>query len=233
VALKLGVLASTQMTPGVAGEDGLVGELVLDLDVAGVAVLEVEGLVAVGVHVMDVEPSRLSLCRAECCRSRTAVIEIGVEGAVGECRRGCSARARGSLESRWMEPPNGVGPMVEACRGAVEVDAAEPLRREEGPGVVGRRVGVVEGDAVEVDVVVAVGEAAEVGLGLAEAGAVAVGGEGAGGHLDGLAVVGQRRGEVVDERLGDLGAGGVLIEQGVHGLRNPAKQLSECADDDV
>ena len=130
------------------------------------------------------------------------------------------------LESRWMEPPKGRG--SDGGRGsgrAVEVDAAQPLRGEEGPGVVGGSVGVVEGDAVEVDVVVAVGKAAEVGLGLAEADAVAVGGEGAGGHLDGFAVVGDWRHEVCDHGLGDLGARGGLRQQRVH--------RGECGGDGV
>jgi len=52
------------------------------------------------------------------------------------------------------------------------VDSAEELSGEEGPGVVRRRVGVVERNAIEVDVVVAVGKAAEVGAGLAETDAV-------------------------------------------------------------
>ena len=78
------------------------------------------------------------------------------------------------------------------ARRAVEVDAAQELRREERPGVMRDAVGIRPGNAVELDVVVAVGETAEVGLGLAEADAVAVGGEGAGGHLDSLAVVGYR-----------------------------------------
>ena len=80
----------------------------------------------------------------------------------------------------------------------------------------GDGVGIGPGDAVELDVVVAVGEAAEVGFGLAETDAVGVGGEGAGGHLDGFAVVGDGRHEVVDHGLGDLGAGGGLSQQRVH-----------------
>ena len=46
--------------------------------------------------------------------------------------------------------------------------------REECPGVMGRGVGVVKGDAVEVDIIVAVGESSEIGAGLAEADAVAI-----------------------------------------------------------
>src|SRR5579875_2770404 len=98
----------------------------------------------------------------------------------------------------------------------VEVDAADGLDGEEGPGVVGGCVGVVEGYAIEVDVVIAVREAAEVGLGLTEPDAIT--GERKGGrrHLDKFAVVGDRRGEGVDEGLGDLRACGRFAQQGVH-----------------
>jgi hypothetical protein len=77
-------------------------------------------------------------------------------------------------------------------------------------------VGVIERNAVEVDVVVAVGEAAEDGLGLAEAEAVTGGGEGAGSHVDDFSVVGDGRGEVLNEGWGDDGARRGGIEQSVH-----------------
>ena len=102
----------------------------------------------------------------------------------------------GAAEGRGPDGGGGAG-------AAVEIDAADGLCGEEGPGVMRGGVGVVEGNAVEVDVVVAVGEAAEVGLGLAEADAVAGGGEGGGRHLDDFAVVGDGRGEVLDEGRGD------------------------------
>src|SRR5258705_3085353 len=80
------------------------------------------------------------------------------------------------------------------CRGgawtAVEVDAAEELRREKRPRVMRGGVGVVEGDAVEVDVVVAIGKATEIGAGLAKPDAIAVEGKGPGCHRDRLTVVG-------------------------------------------
>ena len=100
---------------------------------------------------------------------------------------------------------------------AVEVDAAEELRGEEGPGVMGRRIGVVERDAVEVDIVAAVREAAEVSAGLAETNTVAVDCEGSGGHRDCLAVVGYRRGKVLDKGLADHSARGTSFQQRVHG----------------
>ena len=99
---------------------------------------------------------------------------------------------------------------------AVEVDAAKPLRGKESPGVMGGRVRVVEGNAVEVDVVVAVREAAEVGFGLAEADAVAVEGESAGRHLHRFAVVGDGRGKVLNQGRADIGARGTSFERRVH-----------------
>src|SRR5208283_3631625 len=81
---------------------------------------------------------------------------------------------------------------------AVEVDSANPLGWKEGPGVMGRSVGVVERNAVEVDVVVAVDEAAEVGLALAQAYAVGARGEGAGNDLDDFTVVGDGVCEVLN-----------------------------------
>ena len=104
--------------------------------------------------------------------------------------------------------PNGRG----RPRRAVKIDPTHPLRGKKGPGVVRRRIRVVERDAVEVDVVVAVREAAKISLRLAQASAVAVGGEGARRHLHSFAVVGQRRGEVGDKRLGDLSPRRVLVQ---------------------
>ena len=61
---------------------------------------------------------------------------------------------------------------------------------------------------------VAVGKAAEVGAGLAEADAVE--GEGAGCHCLGFSVVGRWRDEVLDEGGTDVGARGSGFERGVH-----------------
>jgi hypothetical protein len=72
-------------------------------------------------------------------------------------------------------------------------------------------------DAIELDVVIAIGEAAEVGLGLAETDAIGVRGEGAGGHLDGLAVVGNGGHEVLDHGAGDFGASRGFGEERIHG----------------
>src|SRR5580704_16131708 len=98
---------------------------------------------------------------------------------------------------------------------AVKVDAADGLGREECPRVMGWGVGVIEGDAVEVDVVVPVGEATEVSLGLAEADAVTGGGEGVRRHVDDFSVVCDWRGEVLNEGRGNDGACRGGIEQSV------------------
>src|SRR6266851_65215 len=145
------------------------------------------------------------------------VVEKGVEGAVGDaatnglvCRHLFGQEVDGAAEGRGADGGGGTG-------AAIEVDAADPLRGEEGPGVVGGAVGVVEGDAVEGDVVVAVGEAAEVGLAVAEADAVGVDAEGAGRHLKKFAVVGDGRGEILYEGGADLGSRGACLEKAVHG----------------
>src|SRR5579872_2614936 len=53
-------------------------------------------------------------------------------------------------------------------RAAVEIHAAYPLRREISPGMMRGRVGVLEGNAVERDRVLAVLKAAEIDFGLAQ-----------------------------------------------------------------
>src|SRR5882757_2476064 len=114
-------------------------------------------------------------------------------------------------------PSKGSGPNGRSSTGtAVEVDAAEKLRGEEGPGMVRRRVGVVEGNAVEVDVIVAVREAAKISFRLAETDAVTVEGKGSRGHLYRLAVVGNWRSKVLDKGLADLGTRRASFEQSVH-----------------
>jgi len=167
--------------------------------------------------VVDVDHDVELLAGTEVTRVIFSVVEEGVVRATGELAadigeriEGLGEQVDGAAEGRGPDGGCGAG-------GAVEVDAAEELRGEEGPGVVGGRVGVVEGDAVEVDVVVAIGEAAEVGGGLTEADAVAVGGEGAGGHFDGFAEVSDGRHEVLDHGSGDLGASRSFGELGVHG----------------
>jgi len=68
------------------------------------------------------------------------------------------------------EPPKLVGPDRGGGAGAaVKIGPADPLGREEDPGVVCGGVGVVERNAVEGHGVLAVGEAAEISLAVAEA----------------------------------------------------------------
>ncbi len=84
-----------------------------------------------------------------------------------------SGQATDPLESKWIEPPVGVGPIVDAVPGLrSKVDSTQELRWEEGPGVMRRSVGVVERDAIEIDVVIAIGKAAEVSARLAKTDAI-------------------------------------------------------------
>ena len=85
--------------------------------------------------------------------------------------------------------------------------------------MVRRRVCVEEGDAVKVDVVVAVGEAAEVGFALAQPDAVGAGGEGAGNDLDDLAEIGDWRSVVLDVGVGYQRLRGALFDEAAAGSR--------------
>jgi hypothetical protein len=69
--------------------------------------------------------------------------------------------------------------------------------------MVRRRVGIVKRNTVEVDVVVAVNEAAEVCLALAQPDAVSAGCEGSGNDLDDFSVVGDGRGKVLNVGIRD------------------------------
>jgi hypothetical protein len=135
-----------------------------------------------------------------------AIEEEGIEGAVGDAAADVligeeilrqemdrTAEGRGSDSGGW-------------AGAAVEVNAADPLRRKEGPGVVTGSIGVEERDAVEVDVEVAIGEAAEGCGALAEPDAVLALGEGAWNHLRELAEVCDGRGVVLNIGGGYLGA---------------------------
>ena len=171
---------------------GLVRDLVLGLDIAAVAGLMIVGLVAVGLQVVNVDLEVELLTGKDVAGVILCVVKIGIERTVGELaadildgRHVFGEQVDGAAEGRGSNGRGGAGT-------AVEVDAAEELSREEGPGVVRGGVGVVERNAIEVDVVVAVGKAAEVGAGLAEADAVAVEGKGSGRHRDRLTVVGYR-----------------------------------------
>src|SRR5208337_432252 len=86
------------------------------------------------------------------------------------------------------------------CRAgtAVEVHSADPLRRKKRPGVMRGRVGVIKRNAVEVDVVIAVHESAEVSLALPQSNTVGAGAEGSGYDLHQLAKIGNGRGEILN-----------------------------------
>ena len=94
MALKLGVLASAQMTPEIAGEVVLSESLYSHLDVAGVVDLVVEGLVAVRLHVVDVDGQVELVAGTEGAGVVLRIVEIGVEGAAGEGDADVLERAR-------------------------------------------------------------------------------------------------------------------------------------------
>src|SRR5437870_8884905 len=139
-------------------------------------------------------------------RVKLGVVKIGIERAVGELTpnilhwrhvfgkdvdRAAKRRRSDGRGSAWA---------------AIEIDSAEELSREEGPGVMRRRVGVVERDTIEVNVVIAIGKAAKVGLALAQANSVAVQGKRPGCHRDRFTVVGHRRSEVLNKGRADISA---------------------------
>ncbi len=190
-AFGVGGVGVDELDAGEAGEGGAVGDFELVLDRAGAALLGVPGLEAVGGEVVDVEEDGGVVgLRAEVAGVELDVGEDRVEGAVGDAA--AEVHDGGEIAGEEVDgAAEGGGPDGGGGAGAaVEVDAADPRGGKEGPGVVGGGVGVLEGDAVEVDVVVPVGEAAEVGFGVAEADAVGVDGEGSGGHLEDFGEVG-------------------------------------------
>jgi hypothetical protein len=85
----------------------------------------------------------------------------------------------------------------------------------------------------KVDVVVTVGEAAEVGLALAQPDAVGAGAEGAGNDLDDLAVVGDGRGEVLDVGIGDQRLRGTLFNESAAGRRLRRNGIDAGVDGDL
>src|ERR1700738_298250 len=85
--------------------------------------------------------------------------------------------------------------------------------------MVGWAVRVFEGDAVERNIVEAVFEPTEISLAVPEAHSIGIYTEGSGGHLQQLAIVGDWRGEVLDERGANLGARGTCFQNAVHWRR--------------
>ena len=143
--------------------------------------------------------------RTEVSGIELRVVEPRVEGAVGALSLN---HRRGAEAPRHQVDRAAVGRRADRgrrSRAAVEVRVADELRREERPRVVRRRVGVVERNAVERDVVVAVLEAAVERLAVAEADAVRREAVRARRHLHHLGVVGDRRRVVADELAADLG----------------------------
>jgi hypothetical protein len=103
--------------------------------------------------VVDVDLKAEFMARQDIAGVILAIVEISIEGTVGELtakildgREFLGEQVDRTSKGRGSDSGGGAGT-------AVEVDAAEELRGEEGPGVVSGAVSVVEGDAVEVDVV--------------------------------------------------------------------------------
>ena len=162
---------------------------------------------------MHVDRGRHPLARTEAAGVVGHVIKISVERAAGE-RRPQILNRRKVLRQQVNRSAKRRGPNGgRRSRRAVKVDSAQELRGEKCPRVMRRRVRVVERNAVEVDVVIAIREAAEVGLRLAQTHAVAVQRKCGWRHAHHRAVVGNRRAEVADEGLGNLGARRSLSQQ--------------------
>ena len=79
-----------------------------------------------------------------------------------------------------------------------------------------RRVGVVKRNTIEVDVVIAIGKSAEVGLALAQTNSVAVQGKRPWRHRDSFTVIGHRRSEILDKSRTDISARRGGVQRCVH-----------------
>src|SRR5579872_6219781 len=86
---------------------------------------------------------------------------------------------------------------------AVKIDTTDPLCGEECPGVMRRRIRVVKRYAVKIDVKIAVRKASEIGLALAEADSVAAQRKRPRNNLHDLAVISNRRREILNVSIGD------------------------------
>ena len=146
-----------------------------------------------------------------------ALVELGIPGAISRGAADVLLGGEGHGEQMDGAAEGGGADGGGRAWAAIEVDAADPLSGKESPGVVGGGVGVVEGNAIEVDVVIAVRESAEIGLRLPETDAIAAGGECAGDDLDDLAEVGDRRGEVLDIGAGNQRLRGTLFNEAAAG----------------
>ena len=162
------------------------------------ALLVVERLVAVGAHLVRVEHQPRPAALAEAAGVEVDVEQPGVERPV---------RHRGVEQAFAVQRPRqqvdraAVGRRPDGrrrSRAPLEHRRSDRLRGEERPRVVRRVVGVVERNPVVGHAVLAVLEATEERLGVAEARAVRADVERARRHLQHLAVVGHRRGVVLD-----------------------------------
>src|SRR6266404_1525475 len=89
-------------------------------------------------------------------------------------------------------------------RAAVKVDTANPRAWEKCPGVVRGIIGVVEGHAIVIDVIVAVSESAKERFGLSQADSIGIHGESSWGHFRHFAEVTGRRYEILNKDWRDF-----------------------------
>ena len=99
--------------------------------------------------------------------------------------------------------------------------------------MVGGRVGVIERNTIEVDVVIAVREAAEVGLALTQSNAIAADGEGARNNLNDLSVVGNRRRKVLNISVRDERLSGTFFNKSAAGGRFCRDRIDAGVDRDL
>src|SRR5205807_3721737 len=102
---------------------------------------------------------------------------------------------------------------------AVESRPADPLAGEKHPGVVRGAVGVLERDTVKGHRVIAILEAAEKRLAVAETSAVGADAERPGGHQNHFGVVSDRGSEIFHELLRDFGFCGSRFEWSLYRRR--------------
>src|ERR1700733_5037795 len=148
---------------------------------------------------MDVEREAGLAIGADVSRVILTVKQKRIEGSVSE--RSSYGLLRWNVFGEKIDRSAERGGSDGGCRAgaAVEVYAADPLSGKEGPRVMAGRVCILKGNAVPCDVEVTVLEAAEGCCALSEAYSVGVDREDAGNDLYDLAVIGHRRGELLNE----------------------------------
>src|ERR1700712_3110384 len=101
---------------------------------------------------MDVDLEVELLVGKDVARVKLAIIKVGIERPIGELATDI-LDGRHIFREQVDGSTKGRGSDGRGCTGtAVEVDAAEELGREESPGVMRRRVSVIERNAIEVNV---------------------------------------------------------------------------------